>query len=112
MTETGPVSVLESLRHPVVLAPLAGGHRGTGRDDDPDRANVGVLAPVRLVRDAVVAGGGIATAGAAAAVVGTALLRCPQVGTPKVHRAALAADAPTVLTRAAARAAVVAGLAP
>ena len=39
-------------------------------------------------------------AGAAAAQVGTAYLRCPEAGTPTVHRGALATGPPTALTRA------------
>ncbi|MEA2192746.1 MAG: nitronate monooxygenase, partial [Solirubrobacteraceae bacterium] len=35
-----------------------------------------------------------------AAQIGTAFLRCPEAGTSAVHRAALAAAAPTALTRA------------
>jgi nitronate monooxygenase len=57
----------------------------------------------------LVATGGIATwrsvaavlaAGAAAAQIGTALMRCPEAGTSAPHRAALATSRPTGLTRA------------
>lgn len=57
----------------------------------------------------MVAAGGIATgagiaavlaAGAAAAQLGTAFLRCPEAGTAPLHRDALALDIPTMLTRA------------
>jgi nitronate monooxygenase len=91
----------------------AGGHRGTWRDDDPYVRGIGLLALVQLVRAhtalPVVAAGGIATGGAiaaalavgaSAAAVGTAFLLCPEAGTAEVHRAALAGDAPTALTRA------------
>jgi nitronate monooxygenase len=91
----------------------AGGHRGTWRDDDPYIRGLGLLALVQLVRAhtalPVVAAGGIATGGAiaaalavgaSAAAVGTAFLLCPEAGTTEVHRAALAGDAPTALTRA------------
>ena len=89
----------------------AGGHRA-GRDDDPRNA-VGLLPLLQLVRARVerplVAGGGIATgaavaavlvAGARAAALGTAFLDCPEAGTSAVHRAALHDDRPTALTRA------------
>ena len=91
----------------------AGGHRGTWRDDDPGIRGIGVLALVQLVRQRtdlpIVAAGGIATgravaailgAGAAAAALGTAFLRCPEAGTSQVHRTALAGNTPTELTRA------------
>jgi nitronate monooxygenase len=91
----------------------AGGHRGTWRDDDPDITGIGVLALVQILRSnsaiSVVATGGIATgggiaavlnAGASAAALGTAFLRCPEAGTSEVHREALAGSAPTALTRA------------
>jgi nitronate monooxygenase len=91
----------------------AGGHRGTWRDDDPHIAGIGLLALVQLVRARtrlpLIAAGGIATregvdatlaAGAVAAAAGTAFMLCPEAGTSEVHRAALAGDAPTGLTRA------------
>ncbi len=94
----------------------AGGHQGTFDDEQvgPDAA-WGLLALVTAVRRAVdvpvLAAGGISAAGevaavlragAAAAVVGTALLRCPESGTNPVHRAALADPSftSTALTRA------------
>ncbi len=89
----------------------AGGHRG-GIDDAAEAA-VGLIALVQLVSAAtgtpLVAGGGIATgqgiaaalcAGARAAALGTAFLDCPEAGTATVHRAALATDGSTALTRA------------
>lgn len=91
----------------------AGGHRGTWRDDNPMIEGIGILALLQLLRTSttrpIVAAGGIATAtgvaavlraGAAAAALGTAFLRCPEAGTAAVHRAALAGSAPTALTRA------------
>jgi len=96
----------------VVQGVEAGGHRGTFLDED-GAGQVGLLALLQLVRAAVdvplVASGGIATgsglagalaAGAAAAQVGTALMRCPEAGTAPVHRERLAVPAPTALTRA------------
>jgi nitronate monooxygenase len=96
----------------VVQGAEAGGHRAFFEDDDtaPD---LGVLAALQLVRDAVelplVATGGLATGGAIAAVLaagasaaqlGTAFMRTPEAGTSAPHRDALAGDAPTALTRA------------
>jgi nitronate monooxygenase len=92
----------------------AGGHRAVFVDDPADRGGgIGVLALLQLLREAVdvplVAGGGIATgagiaaalaAGASAAQLGTAFLRCPEAGTSPVHRRALATAAPTAMTRA------------
>lgn len=96
----------------VVQGAEAGGHRGSFADR-PDRVDHGLLALLQLVRRRVdlplVASGGIATgagvaavlaAGAAAAQVGTAFMRCPEAGTSAPHRAALATARPTGLTRA------------
>lgn len=96
----------------VVQGGEAGGHRGAfvDREDQPVH---GLLALLQLVRAAVdlplVATGGIATGGAVAAVlcagagaaqIGTAFMRCPEAGTSEVHRRALATSQPTALTRA------------
>ncbi|MFE3798358.1 nitronate monooxygenase [Nocardia tengchongensis] len=93
----------------------AGGHRGVFVDDPADDAAdpLGLLALLQLLRAAVdapiVAAGGIATgagvaaalsAGAAAAQLGTAFLRCPEAGTAPLIRQAITADTPTMLTRA------------
>ncbi|WP_319945597.1 nitronate monooxygenase [Nocardia macrotermitis] len=93
----------------------AGGHRGTFADraEDDVADPLTTLALVQLLTAAVdlpiVAAGGIATgagvaaalaAGAAAAQLGTAFLDCPEAGTARVHRDALALDIPTMLTRA------------
>jgi nitronate monooxygenase len=95
----------------VVQGYEAGGHRASfaGGEEAP----YGLLALLQLVgADAnvpLIATGGIATgrgvaaalaAGARAAQLGTAFLRCPEAGTSAVHRAALAGAAPTALTRA------------
>jgi nitronate monooxygenase len=96
----------------------AGAHRG-GFGDDDGVGEYGLLPLLRLVSRVsplpVVAAGGIAdgaaiaavlAAGAVAAALGTAFLRCPEAGTGPVHRAALAdrgaldRPAPTSLTRA------------
>ena len=96
----------------VVQGVEAGGHRASFDDDDA-AADLGILAALQLIGAAVdlplVATGGLATggaiaavlaAGAAAAQLGTAFMRCPEAGTAAAHREALAADAPTALTRA------------
>nr|WP_324188961.1 nitronate monooxygenase [Nocardia farcinica] len=82
---------------------------GRRRRDRP----LGLLALLQLLTAAtdrpIVAAGGIATgagiaavlaAGAAAAQLGTAFLRCPEAGTNPVHRAAVPTETPTMLTRA------------
>jgi nitronate monooxygenase len=96
----------------VVQGVEAGGHRG-GLADRDGEGEVGLLALLRLVARAVdlplVASGGIAdgaavaavlVAGAEAAQLGTAFLRCPEAGTGAAHRAALGTSGPTALTRA------------
>ncbi|MEV5708172.1 nitronate monooxygenase [Actinoallomurus sp. NPDC052274] len=98
----------------VVQGAEAGGHRASFVDDPADRGEgIGLLSLLQLLRHAVdvplVASGGIATgagvaaalaAGASAAQLGTAFLRCPEAGTPLVHRQALASATPTAMTRA------------
>jgi nitronate monooxygenase len=78
----------------------AGGHRGSFRDDPADAGDgLGLLSLLQLVRAVadvpLVAAGGITTAvgvagvlaaGAAAAQLGTAFMRCPEAGTADVHR--------------------------
>jgi nitronate monooxygenase len=88
----------------------AGGHRGGTRDDDEP---LGLLALLQLLSGhtdlPLVATGGIATgagiaaalaAGARAAALGSAFLRCPEAGTAPVYRETLRSGAPTALTRA------------
>ncbi|WP_214409156.1 nitronate monooxygenase [Sphaerisporangium fuscum] len=88
----------------------AGGHRGGFTDDAGD---YGLLTLLRLVLRAtplpVVAAGGIAdgagvaavlVAGAVAAQLGTAFLRCPEAGTSAAHREALGSYDRTAVTRA------------
>ena len=95
----------------VVQGAEAGGHRG-GFDDEAG-SELGLLAALQLIGVAVelplVATGGLSTgrsiaavlaAGATAAQLGTAFMRTPEAGTSPAHRAALAADDPTALTRA------------
>ncbi|HWT22473.1 MAG TPA: nitronate monooxygenase [Solirubrobacteraceae bacterium] len=90
----------------------AGAHRAAF-DDAAPADPLGLLALLQLVagetRLPVVAAGGIATGGAVAAVlcagataaqIGTAFLRCPEAGTSPPHRAAVASERPTRLTRA------------
>jgi nitronate monooxygenase len=89
----------------------AGGHRGSFDDGAP--GEIGLLALLQLVGAAVdlplVAAGGIATgraiaavlaAGASAAALGSALMLTPEAATSAPHRAALAEDGDTALTRA------------
>ncbi|MGW6425741.1 nitronate monooxygenase [Nocardia sp. NPDC055053] len=93
----------------------AGGHRASFLDDPADDTvdPPGLLTLIQLLTAVtdrpIVAAGGIATgaglagvlaAGAAAAQLGTALLRCPEAGTNAVHRAAIGSAEPTMLTRA------------
>jgi nitronate monooxygenase len=95
----------------VVQGYEAGGHRGSFSDGG--EAPFGLLALLQLVaasaRVPLVAAGGLASgrgvaavlaAGARAAQIGTAFLRCPEAGTAAVHRDALATPAPTAITRA------------
>lgn len=90
----------------------AGGHRAYFTDT-PDAEELGLLAALRLVRNRVelplVAAGAIADgaavaavlcAGAAAAQIGSALMLAPEAGTSEPHRAALAEEGSTRLTRA------------
>jgi nitronate monooxygenase len=90
----------------------AGGHRASFVDAD-GAGDYGLLALLQLVgahvdlplvaSGAIASGGALAavlSAGAQAAQIGTAFMRCPEAGTAPAHRAALAGDAPTRLTRA------------
>jgi len=96
----------------VVQGIEAGGHRGTFADSD-SHENYGLLALLSLVSAQVdlplIAAGGIATgpalagalvAGASAAALGTAFLRCPEAGTTAPHRDVVAQSRHTGLTRA------------
>ena len=99
----------------VVQGMEAGGHRGSFRDDPADADDgLGLLSLLQLVRavasgvplvaaDGISTGAGVAAvlaAGAAAAQLGTAFMRCPEAGTADVHRQALAGTEATALTRA------------
>jgi nitronate monooxygenase len=99
----------------VVQSAEAGGHSGTLTPHQPPPAVPlpGLIAQIRAVTATpVVAAGGLATpeavaaamrAGATAAAVGTALLRCDEAGTSQTHRDALAnppGDGGTVITHA------------
>jgi nitronate monooxygenase len=96
----------------VVQGVEAGGHQGSFEDRDDTEA-FGLLALLRLVASEVdlplVAAGGIAdgpavaavlAAGAAAAQLGTAFMLAHEAGTSPAHRAVLASDTPTAMTRA------------
>jgi nitronate monooxygenase len=117
VTVTSPSEARQAVDHAgadalVVQGVEAGGHRGSF-DDRREPADVGLLALLQLVAAEVdvplVATGGIATgagvaaalaAGAAAAQIGTAFMRCPEAATSPVQRRALASPQPTALTRA------------
>jgi nitronate monooxygenase len=90
----------------------AGGHRASFVDR-PGAEQLGILALTRLVARAIdlplIAAGGLGdgpavaavlAAGAAAAQLGTAFLRAVEAGTHPAHKAALATETPTALTRA------------
>jgi nitronate monooxygenase len=90
----------------------AGGHRASFVDDE-GAGEYGLLALLQLVgthtdlplvaSGAIASGGAVAAvlcAGAQAAQLGTAFMRCPEAGTSPAHQTALAAPAPTRLTRA------------
>ncbi|HEV7824572.1 MAG TPA: nitronate monooxygenase [Mycobacteriales bacterium] len=93
----------------VVQGVEAGAHRG-GADDTDDLALLPLLrlvaarTPLPLVGSGgIVDGAGLAAAlvaGASAAQLGTAFLRCPEAGTAAVHREAIVSRTPTELTRA------------
>lgn len=96
----------------VVQGVEAGGHRGSFRDED-GAGELGLLPLLRLVArevelplvgsGGIADGGGVAAvlaAGARAAQLGSAFLRCPEAGTSAPHREALARPGRTALTRA------------
>jgi nitronate monooxygenase len=96
----------------VVQGVEAGGHRGSFEDVD-GRGEVALLPLLRLLARAnelpLVASGGIAdgaavaavlAAGARAAQIGTAFMRCPEAATSTAHRDTLAGTGSTGLTRA------------
>ena len=88
----------------------AGGHRASFDDsDERDVPLLELLAELRGLGAPIVAAGGIVdrltadaarSEGATAVQAGTAFLRCPEAGTHPVHRAALARDGATAVTRA------------
>jgi nitronate monooxygenase len=93
----------------VVQGVEAGAHRGGVDDTDefallPLLRLVGARTPLPLVASGgIVDGAGLAAAlvaGASAAQLGTAFLRCPEAGTAAVHREAIVTRTPTELTRA------------
>lgn len=95
----------------VVQGVEAGGHRATFDDTAP--VDLGLLAALQLVAAVtalpLIATGGLATgravaavlaAGAGAAQLGTAFMLAPEAATAEAHRAAVAGDGATGLTRA------------
>lgn len=116
VTVTEPAEALSAERFGadalIVQGVEAGGHRGTFEDRD-GFGESSVLALLQLLRDRVtlplIAAGGIAggagiaavlAAGAVAAQLGTAFLRCPEAGTSGAYRHALSRNDRTGLTRA------------
>jgi nitronate monooxygenase len=96
----------------IVQGVEAGGHRAVLRDD-AGQSDLTLLVALQLIAATVdlplVATGGLMTgpaiaavlaAGAAAAQIGTVLLRTPEAGTSPAQRAATASATPTALTRA------------
>ena len=96
----------------IVQGVEAGGHRGSFEDAD-GCGEIGLLPLLRLVARAselpLIASGGIAdgaavaavaAAGARAAQIGTAFMRCPEAATSDAHRDALSRPSTTALTRA------------
>ena len=81
----------------VVQGTEAGGHRASFRDD-PAEDDLPLVATGGIATGRAIAA--VLAAGAAAAQLGTAFLRCPEAGTAAVHRQALAGSAPTAMTRA------------
>jgi nitronate monooxygenase len=97
----------------VVQGAEAGGHRGSFDDAGVGGTGIGLLALLQLVQaetDAplvatggIMSGAGIAAvlaAGASAAQLGSALMLTPEAGTSAPHRARLASEGETALTRA------------
>lgn len=94
----------------VVQGLEAGGHRGGFMDAGEPMGLLALLQLIAATTDLPLVGtGGIATgagvaavlaAGARAAALGSAFLRCPEAGTSQVHRTALRGREPTALTRA------------
>lgn len=96
----------------IVQGMEAGGHRGSFEDTD-GYGEIALLPLLRLVAHVselpLIASGGIAdgfavaavlAAGARAAQIGTAFMRCPEAATSDPHRDALTQSNPTALTRA------------
>ncbi len=96
----------------IVQGVEAGGHRGSFQDTD-GYGEIALLPLLSLIARAselpLVASGGIAdgfaiaavlAAGARAAQIGTAFMRCPEAATSDSHRDALTRSNPTALTRA------------
>jgi nitronate monooxygenase len=96
----------------IVQGVEAGGHRGSFQDAD-GRGDVALLPLLRLIARVcdlpMIASGGIAdgpglaavlAAGARAAQIGTAFMRCPEAATSDPHRDALNTTTPTAITRA------------
>ncbi|MCU1364811.1 MAG: 2-nitropropane dioxygenase [Ilumatobacteraceae bacterium] len=113
------VAVLGGADAIVVQGAEAGGHRGSFADTDDTPLGLSAMLeavrvrltelPVRSLRCAIVAAGGLHTgaqiaeviaAGADAAQLGTAFMLTPEAATTPAHRIALAASRPTTLTRA------------
>ncbi|MDQ3306752.1 MAG: nitronate monooxygenase [Actinomycetota bacterium] len=113
-TVTSPVEAAEAEETGadglVVQGWEAGAHRGGWQNEHDELGLLPLLQLVSMQTDLpMVAAGGIATgagiaavlaAGAQAAMLGTAFMRCPEAGTAPIHEAALSGHTRTVVTKA------------
>jgi NAD(P)H-dependent flavin oxidoreductase YrpB (nitropropane dioxygenase family) len=108
-----PAAAVEAAARGVDVLVVQGTEAGAHRGGFPDDADYGLLPLLRVTAARcslpLVAAGGVGdgaalaavlTAGACAAQLGTAFLRCPEAGTAPMHRAAVGGPGDTALTRA------------
>jgi nitronate monooxygenase len=94
----GLLSLLQLVAAQASSAQAASGIRAVGTAPSNIPAGLPLVAAGGIMNGAAIAA--VLAAGAAAAQLGTAFLRCPEAGTADVQRQALAGAAPTVMTRA------------